>query len=269
MATFNPNELIFDRIRAVEEYDLATNELLRRYTQVKEPNLQTSKEGQDVTDALGAPIHTFYRNPQGTFSFTNALHSLDLMASQFGTTKNIGSAEKKQQIPVSETLEIASDNTVTLSYVPVGVKGAEIKYVKIITQSNTFGETYTLSPSIAEGSTFTLNAAEKKITLPTGVTGRVFVNYTRETEKGASISYNAEGDTQVVKLLIHAIFRDPCNSNIVYAGVIQCPRAQIDPTSIDVNLASDAGHAASYKLRKPYCDDSSKVNLFDILVAGE
>ena len=84
---FNPNELVLERIRAVEEYDPSTMELQGRYTQIEDPSLQTSADGTQVTDAMGAEIVTFYNAQQGTFSFTNSLHSLDLMASQFGATK--------------------------------------------------------------------------------------------------------------------------------------------------------------------------------------
>ena len=61
MANFNPNELILEKIRAVEEYDPATMELTGRYTQVEDPSLKTSADGTDVTDAMGTPIQTFFK----------------------------------------------------------------------------------------------------------------------------------------------------------------------------------------------------------------
>lgn len=58
---FNPNELVLEKIRAVEEYDPATSELTGRYTQIEEPSLKTSADGTTVTDAMGAEIVTFYQ----------------------------------------------------------------------------------------------------------------------------------------------------------------------------------------------------------------
>lgn len=263
---FNPNELILEKIRAVEEYNTATDELMGRYTQIEDPSLSTSSDATDVTDAMGTPIHTFYRNPQGTFSFTNSLHSLDLMASQFGSDKVIASDDKKIVMPVSETIPIGSDGTVKLKYVPVGTTGAEVKYVKVINTNNTFGETYEVSATAAEGK-FTIDAENQTITLPEGVTGRVFVSYNKETSTAVKVSKTTDGMPPVRKLLIHAIFRDPCDANLVYAGVIQCQRAQIDPSSVDVNLTSDGKHSATYKLQKPYCDESA--NLFDVIVSED
>lgn len=265
--SFNPNELILEKIRSVEEYDTATDELCGRYTQIEDPTLSTSSDATDVTDAMGTPIHTFYRNPQGTFSFTNSLHSLDLMASQFGSEKIVADEDNKIIMPVSETITIGSDGTVKLKYVPVGdTKGAEIKYVKVINANNTFGKTFEVSPTAADGK-FVLDAANKTITLPEGVTGRVFVSYNKETSSAVKISKTTDGMLPVRKLRINAIFRDPCDANLMYAGIIQCQRAQIDPSSVDVNLTSDGKHSATYKLQKPYCDESA--NLFDIMVSED
>ena len=265
---FNPNELVLERVRSVEEYDPATGELTGRYTQIEDPSLTTSADGTDVVDALGTPIATFYRNIQGTFSFSNSLFSLDLAASQFGTKKEVASADNKIKVPVSETIEIAANNTIALKYVPVGTAGSEIKYVKVINADNTFGETYTVSTSASkEAKTFTIDAEGKKITMPAGVTGKVFVNYVRETENAASLAKKSDTTTEVKKLLVHVIFCDPCNINLKRAGVIVMERAQIDPSSVDVSLTMEGKHAASYLLKREYCDEAGK--LFEIIVAEE
>lgn len=263
---FNPNELILERIRAVEEYDPATFELTGRYTQVEEPSLKTSADGTDVTDAMGTPIQTFYQAQKGTFDFTNSLFSLDLAASQFGTTKVVASETAKIKMPVSEIITIGAGGTVELKYVPVGTTGSEVKFVKVINSNNTFGETYEVSATPGAGK-FTINAATKTITLPEGTTGRVFVNYEKETSTAVQVVKRTDGIPEVKTLLIHAIFHDPCNKNLVYAGVIRCPRAQIDPSSVELSLKSDGKHGASYVLNKEYCAEDS--NLFDILVSED
>jgi len=263
---FNPNELILEKIRAVEEYDPGTNELTGRYTQIEDPSLKTSADATDVTDAMGTPIQTFYQAQKGTFDFTNSLFSLDLAASQFGTKKVVASDKNKVTMPVSEVITIGSDHTAVLKYVPVGTTGAEVKYVKVINDNNTFGETYEVSATAGDGK-FTIDAASKKITLPNNVTGRVFVNYEKETSTAVQVTKIADGVPEVKTLLIHAIFHDPCNKNLVYAGVIRCPRAQIDPSSVELNLKSDGKHGASYVLSKEYCKEDGA--LFDILVSED
>lgn len=266
MATFNPNELILDRIRTVEEYDPSTDEIIGRYTQIEEPQLSLSADSTEVVDAKGVPIATFYQAQKGTFSFTNSLFSLDLAASQFGSTKTIASESAQLTMPVSETIVIGAGATVTLKYVPVGTTGAEIKYVKVINADNCFGETFTVSATAGAGK-FTIDASNRLITLPEGTTGKVFVKYNKKTSTAVKISKVSDGVPEVRKLLINAIFRSPCNKNVIYAGVIECPRAQIDPSSIELNLTSDGKHAAAYQLQRQYCDDAGE--LFNIMVSED
>ena len=262
---FNPNELILEKIRSVEEYDPSTMELMGRYTQIEQPSLQTSADGTQVTDAMGAEIVTFYNAQQGTFSFTNSLHSLDLMASQFGSTKEIASEDEKIEVPVSEVITLVN-GVATLKYVPVGTTGAEVSIAKVINDDNTYGDTFKVS-SVADDGVFVVDATAKTLTFPEGTTGRVFVQYTRESEAAVRVTKYTDGVPEVRTLLINAIFHDPCNTNLIYAGVIFVPRAQINPESVEVNLTPDGKHAAEYRLQKPYCDEKAK--LFDIIVTQD
>lgn len=266
--SFNPNELVLERIRAVEEYDTTSKELIGRYTQIESPSLKTAAEGTTVTDAMGAEITTFYKAQTGTFDFTNSIFSLDLAASQFGAKKEIADGEDTMVRPVTETIAIDANNTVTLKYVPVGEAGAEIKTIKIINENNEFGETYHVSAEEAlTGNNFRLSASDRAITLPEGVKGNVFVRYDAEVTNTVKITKRTDSLPAVRSLLVHAIFHDPCDINKVYAGMISIPRAQIDPSAVEVSLTPDGKHAASYKLQKAYCDDSAK--LFDIIVSQD
>lgn len=265
-AIFNPNELLLDRVRFVEEFNPSTSEIMGRYTQIEDPTLETSSDATDVVDAIGTPIHTFYRNQQGTFGFSNSLHSVDLFASQFGSEKVLATEDSKIKVPVSETITIGKGGKVILKYTPVGVAGAEVKYVKVINDNASFGETYEVSASEGDGK-FTIDAGTKTITLPSNVTGKVFVSYYKESQRAVKITKDTDGMPPVRELHIHVIFRDPCDANLKYSGVIVCPRAQIDPSSVSINLTSDGKHAASYKLQRPYCDSETK--LFDIIIDGE
>jgi hypothetical protein len=269
---FNPNELVLEKVRSVEEYDISTSELTGRYTQIEDPSLQTSADGTTVTDAMGAEITTFYNAQTGTFSFTNSLFSLDLAASQLGSTKEIASATNKIVVPVSETITIGSDATAALKYVPIGTEGSEVKYAKVITEENTFGVTYVAgatatAPTDTASGTFVVDAKAKTLTFPEGTTGRVFVQYERESEEAVKVTKKTDGVPETKTLLINVIFHSACNPQLVYAGVIYVPRAQINPESVELNLTADGKHSAEYKLQKPYCDEDSK--LFDIIVSKD
>lgn len=216
-----------------------------------------TSEGTQVTDAQGAEIVTFYNAAQGTLSYTNAIHSFDLLAEQFSSDKNVASEDKKIVAPVSEILEI-TDSKVTLKYVPVGTAGAEIKYVQLINDENEFGETLEVSATIAEGK-FTINAEDRTLTFHSGTTGRVIVDYEAEMSEAISLTKTTDSMPPVRTLHVHCYFRNKCDNNIKYIGVISFPRAQIDISSVDVGLTPDGGHAVSYKLQKPYCDETGQL----------
>ncbi len=254
---FNPNEVVFEKIRYIETFDPTTKQLISRLTNVKEPTLNFTSEGTQVTDAQGAEIVTFYNAAQGTLSYTNAIHSFDLLAEQFSSDKNVASEDKKIVAPVSEILEIA-DSKVTLKYVPVGTAGAEIKYVQLINDENEFGETLEVSATIAEGK-FTINAEDRTLTFHSGTTGRVIVDYEAEMSEAISLTKTTDSMPPVRTLHVHCYFRNKCDNNIKYIGVISFPRAQIDISSVDVGLTPDGGHAVSYKLQKPYCDETGQL----------
>ena len=139
-----------------------------------------------------------------------------------------------------------------------------MKYVKVINADNTFGETYEVSATAGDKK-FTING--KVITMPEDVTGRVFVNYDKESGEAVQVTKRTDGVPEVKTLLIHAIFHAVCDTNTVYAGIIRCPRAQIDPSSTEISLKPDGKHAASYILQKDYC--SSDAKLFDIIVSKD
>lgn len=257
MSKFNPNEVVFEKIRYIEAFDPTSRQLLSRLTNVKEPTLNFSSEGTPVTDAQGAEIVTFYNAAQGTLSYTNAIHSFDLLAEQFSSEKAIASEEKKITAPVSEVLDIVA-NKVTLRYVPVGTAGAEIKYVQLVNDENEFGETLEVSATAAEGK-FTIDAAAKTLTFNADTVGRVIVDYETEMTEAISLAKTTDAMPPVRTLHVHCYFRNKCDSNIKYIGVIVFPRAQIDISSVDVSLTPDGGHAVTYKLQKPYCDEAGKL----------
>lgn len=255
--TFNPNEVVFEKIRYIEEFDPTTMQLLTRLTNVKEPTLTFTSDGTTVTDASGAEIVTFYNAAQGELGYTNAIHSFDLMAEQFASEKKVASEDNKIKVPVSEVLEITG-NKVTLKHVPVGTSKAEIKYVQLINDENEFGETLEVAAAVAEGK-FTIDAASKTLTFNAGTAGRVIVDYYAEMSEAISLSKTTDSMPPIRTLHVHCYFRNKCDANIKYVGVIVFPRAQIDVSSVDVSLTPDGGHAVKYKLQKPYCDESAQL----------
>lgn len=253
---FNQNELILDRVRSLTAHNLSTGEMLFRLTSLEDPSLNCTAEGEEVTDAIGALITTLYRAKKATFSANNSLLSLDLAAAQFGTKKEVASSASKIVVPTHEILTV-TDGKITLSNTPVG----EIKYIYSLVNG---GIAKRYAQSGVEGEeVFSIN--ENVITVPSGVTGKIFVEYDFESEKANRIINKTSEFPEACSMKIYAYFRDKCNENLVYSGVIVANKAKLNPESIELALTSTGKHAFEFQMMRDYCDEEAE--LFSIIVA--
>lgn len=256
---FNPNELILDKVRQLTAHDLETGEILFRLTQLEDPTLSTSAEGEDVTDAVGALITTMYRAKQAEFSASNSLLSLDLAAAQYGTKKEF--APEDGFVDYAYEIKDIENGTVTLSHIPIE-NGVGFVY---IINGNTIEKSYPVGTVASEDEASVKDAV---ITMPTGVTtGKVYVEYNFMNIEAVKIVNSAENFPTAVSAVIHVLFRDVCNENKIYAGKIICHKAKLDPSSIELNLTSTGKHPFTLKMLKDYCSEDAE--LFTIIVSGQ
>lgn len=214
----NVNELILDKVRSLIFTDLADGSVIGRLTKLEDPSLQTAAEGEEITDAQGALISKIFRAKTGKFSATNSLFSMDLLALQYGADKEIADDTNKIVVPVEEILTVA-DGKVTLGHDPLG----EIKYIYQL-ENGQLAKKFTVGTA-ASATDFEING--KEITVPTGVTGRIYVEYEYESTSAVRVSNSTDKFPEAVGVKIFAIFKDMCNENIKYAGVIKAARVRL------------------------------------------
>lgn len=257
---FNPSELILDRVRYLTAHDLTDRKMFMRLSSLEEPSLNCQAEGEEIVDALGSLITTLYRAKKADFSASNSLISLDLAAAQYGTKKEVASSTSKIIVPTFETIDVASGTTtVTLKHTPVN----EIGYIYQLADGE-IATTYKASSS-ATATEFVVgdNGA---ITVPTGMTGKLYVEYDYEEENAVRVVNRTDKFPEACSVKIYAYFRDKCNENLVYSGVIICNKAKLNPEAIELALTSTGKHPFTFQMMKDYCDDSSE--LFSIIIAG-
>ena len=252
----NVNELILDKVRSLIFTDLADGSVIGRLTKLEDPSLRTAAEAEDITDAQGSLITKLFRAKTGRFEATNSLFSMDLLAQQYGSEKEVASETTKIIVPCEETLEVTSGK-VTLSHTPSN----EIKYIYKL-ENGTLAQKYIVGTS-ATANEFTTDGAE--ITVPTDVTGKIYVEYEYEATSAVKVSNNTEKFPEAVGVKIFAIFKDQCNENIKYAGSVIAKKGKIDVSSVDTTLTSTGKHPFAIDFIKDYCDEES--NLFDVIVA--
>ena len=255
---FNKNEMILDRIRSLTAHDLSTDAMLLRLTSLEDPSLQCTAEGEEVTDAIGALITTLYRAKKATFSATNSLISLDLAASQYGAQKEVASESNKIVTSTYEILTV-EDGAVTLKHTPKN----DVLWIYAVANGET-GTGYKAGSAVSD-TEFTI--ADKVITVPTGLVGKVYVEYEYETSEAVRIVNSASKFPEACKVRIYAYFRDKCNENLVYSGVIICPKAKLNPEQVELALTSTGKHAFEFTMMKDYCSDEGDDELFTIIVA--
>ena len=261
----NINELVLDRVRSLTLHDLTDGSMICRLTQLAEPSLNCTAEGEEVTDALGSRITTMYRAKAAEFTANNALFSLDLAAAQYGTKKEVadtGSAITDYTYDILTFTTGDATSGVALTHTPDDAESIRYAYELV---NGGIGRTFNAgaTPSATE---FKVNAG--KIIPPTGFTGQLFVEYTYEAESAVRVHNSATNFPETCSAIAYVIFRDICNENVVYSGKIVMPRAKLSPESIEIALTSTGQHPFTLTLNKDYCDEVN-ATLFDIIVAEE
>lgn len=272
---FNKNELILDRVRSATVHVPSTNELLFRLTSIEEPSLTTTAESEEVTDALGATIATLYRAKKGTFSGTNSLINLGLYAEQQGTKKVVGSADGKIEIPTYEVIEIPAQST-SVALSQVAKDPTKIKYIYSIVDGE-IGTAYEAGTEVSATAFTVANATttgedDESITtttinLPTGLTGKIYVEYSYEVENAEKVRVTASEFPKQVSVIIYAYFKDKCDENLVYSGIIVIPKAKLNPESVELALTATGKHPFEFTMAKDYCQEEGSDELFSIIVA--
>lgn len=252
----NVDELILDRVRSLIFTDLATGEVIGRLTKLEESSLQTAAEAEEVTDAIGALITKIFRAKTGRYEATNSLFSMNLAAIQYGTKKEVADENNTIIAAVEEILTVA-DGKVTLKYVPSN----EIKYIYKLENGN-IATKYVVGAA-ASATEFAINGQE--ITVPTDVTGKIYVEYEHASKSAVRVVNNTENFPEAVGVKIFAIFKNVCNENQKYAGAVVAKKGKIDPSSIDLALNSTGKHPFAIDFMKDYCDEDA--DLFSIVIS--
>ena len=264
---FNKNEVLLDRVRSLTCHDLDDGKMLLRLTSLEDPSLNTSAEGEEITDAIGALITTLYRAKKATFSASNSLMSLDLAAAQYGAKKQVGSVEDYTY----EILEIKGGE-VTLAHEPIE---GSVKWVYVI-DKNEVGAAYDATGAEATEKQAVV-ATDGTITLPTAVDEngnkifadgkKVYVEYAYSNNNAVRVVNKASEFPSAVSVVIYAYFRDVCNENIVYSGKIICPKAKLNPESVELALTSTGKHPFEFVINRDYCAEEGEDELFEIIIS--
>ena len=277
---FNVNELILDKVRSLTAHSINDEDygkILFRLTSLEDPSLSCTAEGEEIVDAIGAVITTLYRAKKATFSASNSLISLDLAAAQYGTKKEVASSDNKIKVPTYEIITIPTQEDGVTPATTVALKNKAVEDILYIyhIEGGEIATSYAADKN-ASSDKFAFGTEPendcKTITLPTGLKGKIYVEYTYEADgdeekkNGANRIVNKTSNfPEACSMKIYAYFRDKCNENLVYSGVIVSPKAKLNPESLELALTSTGKHPFEFQMMRDYCDDEAE--LFSIIIA--
>lgn len=259
-------------IEKVKEATMFNSDGSVRWTaaDVSNASINVTSESTEKLDAMQNVISKLYQGKKADISFDSAFFSLGLIAAQSGTdVVNASQASPiktafREELTVGETSGTVN-TTVTLSRTPVGTSGAEVKYIYVMNSDRSLGTRYEVDTT-AGATKFSISG--KVITLPTG-TGLftkdsvIVVYYESNVEDGASVTNTASANTDAGLFRMFVIFKDVCNEETKYSGVIEFPSAQISP-DCEIGLQFDSTYSYTLSANKKYC--ASDDALFKVFV---
>jgi len=257
---FDVNNFIIDRVIRGVMTSTADGSVLWSLNQIKSPKLAMTSDTVEATDAIGISIATFERAKKATFSGENAVFDLSLLAAQMGTAKKVAAVGSLITAPVFDTLDIAV-NKVVLSKTPVVAP----TQVYVLNSDSTLGKEYTSGVS-ATGTNFLYESGTKTITLPTGVTGQVFVKYEYTTSTAVEVSNKATEFPKAGEFILEILGVDVCDpTTLIYAYLI-FPSAKLSAAT-DLSFETEMSQAFELACQQDYC--STTKELWKLIIPGQ
>lgn len=268
MANFTIDTFVIDRPLRGTMFDLTSDDMLWSVTQMEpdSTSLKFTTEKEEVVDAIGSNIMNIYRAKKGEFSSSNAIFSLGLYTAQLGTEKQYASSENKKKAPKFQTFTISEGQTdVTLEKVPVGVTGAEITQIYLLDKEGS-GKAKTFKNGTSASETeFVIDAATKKITLPTGLAAgsQIFVKYDYMldgSEGNGAVYIDGKFDEfpKSGKFILEVLGHPVCNENVKYFAYYIFDKATLNP-DVEHNISSKGKHPFTLDIMKAYCDPNASI----------
>lgn len=257
--SFRLGDFIIDRI--IMGYAESTDQTTPLYTltQLSDASIEVTAESKDATDAEGNLIKRFWQGKSGTFTATNAMLNLAILAAKSGNDAELATANNIINMPKIVTVKAS----VTTLDVTDAV--ADTILVNAFTNDGSLGKAYTLGTN-ASATEFSVTS--NTLTLPTDAsnTEKYVIKYIRKVNDGVKIVNGAGAYPKTVRLTLKAVGVAPCEPDTLKPLYIVLPSFQPSPETT-INLTTDGQLDFNGDLQVAYCDED-KV-LYQIFAAED
>lgn len=250
---FNFDEIVIDRVYRAHKFDL-NGKRIWTATQIKDPSLECGGETVYSTDAVGANIMGFDRSKTGSFTFSNAMMHMAMLADQLGSKKDVAGEENKLLMTCLEVLVVGDDGAkATLTHEPKQITdGVPFKYLDKVDANLVAQATYELG----ETADTQFSVTGKTITLPTGAGfkkgDRIIVKYQYESTEGIQIVNNADEHSEAGEFIIEAFCYNPCDQGNKKLLNIIFPNAKEDQ-AVTLTMTNELTHPVTINAMQEYC----------------
>lgn len=258
--SFRLGDFIIDRI--IMGYAETTDQKTPLYTltQLSDASIEVTAESKDATDAEGNLIKRFWQGKSGTFTATNAMLNLAILAAKSGNDANIATADNLIDMPKIVTVKASVTTTVDVTDAV-----ADTILVNAFTNDGSLGKAYTLG-STASATEFSVVSNTLTLPVDPANTEKYVIKYTRKVSDGVKIVNGAGAYPKTIRLTLKAVGVAPCEPDVLKPLYIVLPSFQPSPETT-INLTTDGQLDFNGDLQVAYCDED-KV-LYQIFAAED
>ena len=262
---FKLDDIVIDRI-VMATAEKTDGTLLYTLTQLSEATIEITAEAKESRDARGSLIKKFYQGKSGTFTATNAMLNLNMLAASSGNDKQVaGAGDLMIQQP---RILVVKQGTSTVSLVNANTNETLVAgSVRVYELGNNgaLGKAYTLGTESATASTFIITGTT--LTLPTDSTAEKFVvKYEKKSDNSVKIVNSSTKFPDTVKLTLKVLAIDPCEPDVLREAYIVIPSFQVSPeVSITINTEGTLDYSGD--LQVAYC--SGDQELYYIIMCAD
>lgn len=238
---------------------MGTWEYMWSVNQLSDASLSLGSSPTTLTSATGATIAEMDRAKTATFTATNALFDLALLAAIVGDEVEHASTTHKITTPVFEEITVEDPATaIKLAHMPK----TDVEAIYKLNGDATVGIAYSAGTA-ASDTEFVYSAGS--ITVPSDAqAGDIYlVVYEYESTEAVAVTDYEDKFPVACKFVAEVLGFDICNpSELIYAYII-FPNAKLS-SSVDIALATEGGMPITITMMPGFCEKKKK--LFQIII---
>lgn len=273
---FRLGDIIIDRLQYGYAEDFDGNPLYN-LTQLQEATIEVTSDPVEVRDKDGNLVKKIYRSKDGVFNAQNAFINTDIIAAASGIDP-VFAKDTADGVKMPKLMNVTNTNGVAGTTVALAVYGedtpeeekevvdaADIK-VSVLEAGGKMGTTFALAEA-ADETHFAFSDGVLHLPMVSAEEAPQFIiRYTRTRKMGAVIKNQVTKFPKSCRLILKAVYFDPCDKDTLRGCYVEFPSFQVSP-EVSIPLQTEAQIDFKGDLEVDYC--SIDKTLYNIYFPGD